>query len=83
MIKGSKQQKNTTYNNIYTPNKGAPEYVKQNINRYKERHKNTITVLFTPIDHPYRKSIGKYYEQADSLLSEPPGKPYKQLPDAI
>ena len=64
MIKGSVQQENITFRGIYAPNKGAPEYVKQNINRHKERNSNTITVgelytLLTSIDKSSRQKMNR------------------------
>ena len=36
MVKGSMQQEELTILNIYTPNTGAPRYIKQVLNDYKE-----------------------------------------------
>ena len=35
MIKGSIQEEDITIINIYSPNKGAPQYVKINANKYE------------------------------------------------
>ena len=66
MIKGSIQEEDTTIINIYAPNIGAPQYVRQIlINRKGEINSNTITVggfntLLSSVDHPDRKSIRKH-----------------------
>ena len=38
MIKGSIQEEDITIVNIYGPNIGAPEYIRQNTNRHKRRN---------------------------------------------
>jgi len=56
MIKGSLQEEDITIINIYAPNIGAPQYVRQILTSMKgEIHSNTITVgdlntPFTPMD---------------------------------
>ena len=59
MIKGSIQQEDKTIVNIYAPNTGAPQYVRQMLTAIKrEINSNTITVGdLTPhfhqwTDHP-------------------------------
>ena len=64
MIKGSIQE-DITIINIYVPNIGAPQYVRQMLTSMKgEINKNTITVgdfntLFTPMDRSTKQKIGK------------------------
>ena len=56
MIKGSIQEEEITIINVYAPNIGAPQYVKQMLTRMKrEINNNTIIVgdfntLLTPMD---------------------------------
>ena len=44
MIKGSIQEEDITIVNIYAPNVGAPQYIRQTPNRHKRRNCNTIIV---------------------------------------
>ena len=67
MIKGSTQEENITIVNIYAPNIGAPQYIRQTLTYIKgEPDSNTVTVGdFTPhspqwADHPNRKLIRKH-----------------------
>ena len=56
MIKGSIQEEDRTIINIYAPNKGAPQYIRQLLTAIKEEiDSNTIIVgdfntSFTPMD---------------------------------
>ena len=59
MIKGSIQEEDITIVNIYAPNRGAPQYIKQMLTAIKgETDRNTIIVgdFNTPFyqwtDHP-------------------------------
>ena len=38
MIKGSIQEEDVTIVNIYAPNTGAPQYIRQTLNRHKRRN---------------------------------------------
>ena len=66
MIKGSIQEKDITIINIYAPNIGAPQYIRQmltaNANAKEEINSNTITLgdLHQWTDHPHRKLIRKH-----------------------
>ena len=67
MIKGSFQEGDTTILNIYTPNIGSPQYIRQLLKTLKEEiDDNTIIVeALTPHlqqwkDNPDRKSIRKH-----------------------
>ena len=61
MIKGSIQEGSITITNIYAPNMGAPQYIRQMITAIKgEIDSNTIIVgdfntPLTPIDNPDRR----------------------------
>ena len=44
MIKGSIQEEDITIVNIYAPNVGAPQYIRQTPNRHKRRNCNIIIV---------------------------------------
>ena len=66
MIKGSIQEEDMTFINMYEPNIGTPKYVKQILTDIKEKiNSNTRIVgtlilnLHQLIDHPYRKWIRK------------------------
>ena len=67
MIKGSIQQEDITIANIYSPNIGAPKYIKQILRDLKgEIDRNTIIaenfnmLLNQWTDHPNKKWIRKY-----------------------
>ena len=68
MIKGSIQEEDITIVNIYDPNKGAPQYIRQTLTDIKgEIVNNTIVVDFnSPLnshqwtDHQNRKLIRKH-----------------------
>ena len=67
MIKGSVQEEYITIVNIYAPNIGAPQYIRQALTDIKgEIDSNTVIVgHFTPhshqrTDHPNRKLIRKH-----------------------
>ena len=68
MIKGSVQQEDITFVNIYAPNREAPRYIKQILTDLKgERDSNTITVgyfnnpLSTMARSSKQKIIRKYW----------------------
>ena len=59
MIKGSSQEEDITIINIYAPNIGAPQYVRQMLTSMKgEINNNTITLL-TPMDRSTKQKINK------------------------
>ena len=54
MIKGSIQEQDITTVNIYAPNTGAPQYIRQALTDIKgETDSNTITGGFTPHSHQW------------------------------
>ena len=63
MIKGSIQEEDITIVNIYTPNIGAPQYIRQTLTDIKgEIDSNTITVgdfntPLTPMDRSSKQKI--------------------------
>ena len=63
MIKGSIQEDDITIINIYAPNMGAPQYVRQMLTSMKgESNNNTIIVgdfntPFTPMDRSTKQNI--------------------------
>ena len=65
MIKGSIQEEDITIINIYTPNIGVPQYIKQLITAIKEEiDSNTIIVgdfntSLTPMDRSSKRKINK------------------------
>ena len=67
MIKGSIQEEDITIINIYAPNIGAPQYIRQLLTALKEEiNSNTIieggfnTSLHQWTDHPNRNLIRKH-----------------------
>ena len=67
MIKGSIQEEDITIVNIYAPNTGAPQYIRQTLTDIKgEIDSNTIIVgdfntLLTPMDRSSKQKINKDY----------------------
>ena len=64
MIKGSVQEEDITIINIYAPNIGAPQYIRQTLTDIKEIDSNTIIVgdfntPFTPMDRSSKQKINK------------------------
>ena len=65
MIKGSTQEEDITIINIYAPNIGAPQYVRQMLTNMKgEINSNTIIVRdfntpLTPMDRSTKQKISK------------------------
>ena len=65
MIKGSIQEEDITITNIYAPNMGAPQYVRQMLaSMKKEINNNTIIVgdfitPLTPMDRSTKQKINK------------------------
>ena len=66
MIRGSIQKEDITNVNIYAPNKGAPQYIRQTLPDIKEEiDSNTIKVgdfnsPVTPVDHQNRTLLRKH-----------------------
>ena len=70
MIKGSIQEEDTTILNIYAPNIGVPQYVRQILTRMKEEiNSNTIIVggFNTPLTTMYRSTKQKINKETQTL----------------
>ena len=73
MIKGSVQEEDITIVNIYAPNIGAPQYIRQTLTDIKgEIDSNTIIVrdfntTLTPMDRSSKQKINKEYILNDTL----------------
>ena len=68
MIKGSIQEEDITIINIYAPNTGAPQYVRQMLTSMKgEINNNTVIVedlstLLTPMDRSTKRKLTRKHE---------------------
>ena len=70
MIKGSIQEEDITIINIYAPNIGAPQYVRQILTRMKEKiNSNTIIVgdFNTPLTPMVRTTKQKINKETETL----------------
>ena len=70
MIKGSIQEEDITIVNIYAPNIGAPQYIRQMLTAIKgEMNSNTIIVgdFNTPLTPMDRSSRQKIYKETQAL----------------
>ena len=76
MIKGSIQEEDITIVNIYEPNIGAPQYIRQTLTRIKgEIDSNTIIVgdfntLLTPMERSPKQKINKETQVLSDTLDE-------------
>ena len=76
MIKGSIQEEDITTVNIYAPNIGAPQYIRQILTDIKgETDSNTIIVEdfntpFTPMDRSSKQKINKETQVLNDTLDE-------------
>ena len=76
MIKGSIQEEDITILNIYAPNIGAPQYVRQMLTSMKgEIHSNTIIVgdfntPFTPMDRSTKQKISKETQTLNDTMNQ-------------
>ena len=76
LIKGSVQEEDITIINIYAPNIGAPQYVRQILTSMKgEIHSNTITVgdlntPFTPMDRSTKQKINKETQTLNDTIDQ-------------
>ena len=70
MIKGSIQEEDVTIVNIYAPNKGAPQYIRQVVTAIKEEiNSNTVIVgdFNTPLSPMDRSSTMKINKETQAL----------------
>ena len=76
MIRGSIQEEDITIVNIYAPNIGAPQYIRQTLTGIKgEIDSNTIIVEefntpFTPIERSSKQKINKETQVLNHTLDE-------------
>ena len=76
MIKGSIHRKNITIINIYAPNIGAPQYVRQMLTGMKgEINNNTIIVgdfntPLTPMDRSTKQKINKKTQTLNDTIDQ-------------
>ena len=76
MIKGSIQEEDITIINIYAPNLGAPQYVRQMLTSMKgEINNNTIilgdfNIPFTPMDRSTKQKINKETQTLNDTIDE-------------
>ena len=76
MIKGSIQEEGITIVNIYVPNIGAPQYIRQTLTDIKgETDSNTIIVgdfstPFTPMDRSSKQKINKKTQVLNDTIDE-------------
>ena len=76
MIKGSIQEEDITIINIYAPNTGAPQYIRQLLTAIKEEiDSNTVIVgnfntSLTPMDRPSRQRINKETEALNDTIDQ-------------
>ena len=76
MIKGSFQEKDITIVNIYAPNIGAPQYVRQMLTAIKgEINSNTVIVghfstLLSPMDRSSKMEINKQTQALNDTLNK-------------
>ena len=76
MFKGSTQEENITIVNIYAPNTGAPQYIRQTLTDIKgEMDSNTIIVgnfntPHTPTDRSSKQKINKETQGLNDTLDE-------------
>ena len=65
MIKGSIQEEDIAIINIYAPNTGAPQYVRQMLTRMKREINNNTVIVgdfntpLTPMDRSTKQKINK------------------------
>ena len=76
MIKGSIHEEDITTVNIYAPNIGAPQYIRQTLTDIKgEIHSNTVIVgdfntPLTPMDRSSKQKINKEIQVLNDILDE-------------
>ena len=76
MIKGSLQEEDITIINIYTPNIGAPQYVRKMLTSMKGEINNNTIILgdfntpLTPMDRSTKQKIGKETQTLNDKMDQ-------------
>ena len=76
MIKGSIQEEDITIINIYAPNTGAPEYVRQMLTSMKEEINNNTIIVgdfntpLTPMDRTTKQKINKETQTLNDTIDQ-------------
>ena len=76
MIKGSVQEEDITMINIYAPNIGSPQYIRQTLTDKKEEMDSDTTILgdfnipLTPMDRSPKQKINKEKQVLNDRLDE-------------
>ena len=75
MIKGSIQEEDITILNIYAPNIGAPQYIRQMLTSIKAEINNTIIVgdfntALTPMDRSTKQKINKETQTLNDAIDQ-------------
>ena len=76
MIKGSIQEEDITIINIYAPNIGAPQYVRQMLTSMKGEINNNPVIVgdfyisFTPMDRPTKQKINKETQTFNDTIDQ-------------
>ena len=76
MIKGSIQEEDITITNIYAPNMGAPQYVRQMLASMKEEINNNMIIVgdlnnpLTPMDKSTKQKINKETQTLNDTIDQ-------------
>ena len=76
MIKGSVQEEDITIINIYAPNIGTPQYVRQMLTSMKGKVNNNAIIVgnfntpFTPMDRSTKQRINKETQTSNDTIDE-------------
>ena len=76
MIKGSIQEEDITIINIYVPNIGAPQYIRQLLTAIKEEIDSNIIIVgdfttsSTPMDRSSRQKINKETQALNDTIDQ-------------
>ena len=76
MIKGSIQEEDITIINIYTPNTGAPQYVRQMLTSIKEEINNNTIIVgdfntpLTPMDRSTKQKTNKETQTLNDTIDQ-------------
>ena len=76
MIKGSIQEEDITIINIYAPNTGAPQYVRQMLTSMKEEINNNTIIVgdfntpLTPMDRSTKQKINKETQTLNDTIDQ-------------